>query len=111
MLKGLGNLGDMGGMLKKAMELKQNMEALKEQLGQEQVEATVGGGMVTVVVSGKMELLSIRIDPEIIDREDPETLETMVQAAVNEGIRKSQQMVKEKMQELTGGMNIPGITE
>lgn len=111
MFKGLGNIGDMSGMLKKAMELKANMEALKEQLGDEQVEASVGGGMVSVVVSGKLELLSIKIDPEIIDANDPETLETMVQAAVNEGVRKAQQMVKEKMQEMTGGLDIPGLTE
>lgn len=109
--KGLGNLGEMGGMLKKAMELKQNMEALKEQLGDEQVEASVAGGMVTVVISGKLELLSIKIDPELVDPNDLAALETIVQAGVNEGLRKAQAMVQERMQSLTGGLDIPGLAE
>ena len=66
--------------------------------------------MVTVVINGKMEVQSIKIDPEIINRDDPEMLETLVAAAVNEATRKAQDLVREKMGELTGGIDIPGLT-
>ena len=103
--KGLGGLGNMGNLLKQAMDLRQNMEQLKEALANERVEASAGGGMVTVVINGKMEVQSIKIDPEIINRDDPEMLETLIAAAVNEGNRKAQDLVKEKMTELTGGIS------
>ncbi len=108
--KGLGGLGDIGNMMKHAMDLKSNLEKLKESLAEERVEASAGGGMVTLVMSGKLEVLSISIDPEIIDPEDPEMLETLVAAAMNEANRKAQEKVKEKMTELTGGIDIPGLT-
>jgi nucleoid-associated protein EbfC len=109
-LKGLGDLGKMGGMLKQAMEMKGKMEELKEQLGDERVEAASGGGMVQIVMNGRMELLSIKIEPDIINPEESEMLETLVQAAINEGTRKAQDMVKEKMSEVAGDMDIPGLT-
>jgi DNA-binding YbaB/EbfC family protein len=90
--------------------MKERMEELKEQLGNERIEASSGAGMVQVVMTGKMELLSIKIDPEIINPEESEVLETMVQAAINEGVRKAQDMVKERMQEMAGGLDIPGLT-
>ena len=108
--KGLGGLGDMGNMMKHALDLKSNMEKLKETLADERVEAAAGGGMVTVIMTGKQEVLSVKIDPEIIDRDEPEMLETLVAAAVNEANRKAQDLVKSKMTELTGGIDIPGIT-
>ena len=108
--KALSNLGNLGSMMKSAMELKGKMEEVKEALAQERIEASSGGGMVEVVVNGKMELLSLKIDPEIIDKDDPETLETMVRAAINEGVRKAHERVQEKMTEVAGGMNIPGLT-
>lgn len=110
MFKGLGDLGKMSGMVKQAMELKNNIDAFKEQLGDERIEGSSGGGMVNVVVSGKMELLDIKIDPEVIDKEDPEMLETLVRAAVNEAMGKTREIVKEKMSEMTGGLDIPGLT-
>ena len=97
-------------LLQQAMEMKEKMEALKETLGDERVEASSGGGMVKVVFSGKMELLSIDIDPDILKGDDPEMTQTLIQAAVNEGIVNAQEMVKNRMAELTNGMNIPGIT-
>ncbi len=105
--KGLGNLGS---MMKHALELKGKMEGVKEQLATEQIEASSGGGMVTVVVNGKMELISLSIDPDIIDKDDPEMLETLIRAAVNEGVSKAHELVQAKMTELTGGMDIPGLT-
>lgn len=108
--KGLGGLGDMGNLFKHAMSLKQNMEQLKESLANERVEASSGGGMVTVLINGKMEVLSVKIDPEIINRDDPEMLETLVAAALNDATRKAQELVKDKMTQLTGGIDIPGLT-
>ena len=105
-----GDIGKMGAMLKQAMEVKAKMEQLKESLGEERVEGQAGGGMVQVVLTGKMELISIKIDPEIINPADPAFLETMVQAAFNEGIGKAQDLVKSKMTEMTGGIDIPGLT-
>lgn len=110
MFKGLGNLGNLQGLLKQAMEVKGKMEAVKEALGEERIEAAAGGGMVSVVMTGKFELVSIKIDPEIIDKDDPEMLETMIRAAVNEAVRKTQELVKAKMTEMTGGIEIPGLT-
>ncbi len=109
-MKGLGGLGNLGGMLKQAMEVKAKVEEIKETLGDERIEASSGGGMVTVVLNGKFELESIKIDPEVIDKDDREMLETLIRAAFNEGVRKVQELVKEKMAEVTGGINIPGLT-
>ena len=103
-------IGDLGGMMKQAMSLKANLDDLKETLGNERIEASSGGGMVTIVMTGKQEILSVKIDPEIINSDDPEMLETLIQAAANEAIRKVQELVKSKMTELTGGIDIPGIT-
>jgi hypothetical protein len=108
--KGLGGFGDMAGMLKKAMELRDNMDEIKDSLAAKTVEASSGGGMVTVVFNGKMEMLSLTIDPEVDISGDREMLETLIQAAVNEGVRKVQDLVKDTMFEVTGGMDIPGLT-
>jgi nucleoid-associated protein EbfC len=108
-LKGLGDLGKLPGMLKQAMEMKERIEGLKEQLAEQCVEASVGGGMVTVCMNGKMEMLSIKIDPEIINPADPQTLETLVRAAVNAASEKVRDLVKDKMAEATQGIDLPGI--
>lgn len=108
--KGLGNLGNLGGMMKQAMEMKAKIEEMKEQLGALSAEATSGGGMVSVEMSGKFELLRVTIDPEIVNPEEIEMLETLVQAAVNESAHKIQELIQEKMREITGGLDIPGIT-
>ena len=109
MFKGLGNLGNLTGMLKQAMEVKGKMDEFKAQLANETVEVSAGGGMVTVVMRGTFEVESIKIDPEIVDKNDVEMLETMVRAAVNEATHKIQDMVKSKMMEMTGGMELPGL--
>lgn len=110
MFKGLGNLGNMGNMLKQAMEVKERMEALKEQLGDERVEASVGGGLVTLVMTGKFEVVDLQIDPELIAPDQQVELETLLRSAFNEGVQKTQAMIKERMQQLTGGIDIPGLT-
>lgn len=108
--KGIGGLGNMAGLMKQAMEMKGKMEEIKAQMADEVVEATAGGGMVTAAMSGRFELVSLTIEPEIIKQDEAEMLETLVRAAVNECVRKIQERLKERMSELTGGMDIPGLT-
>ena len=110
MFKGLGQLGNLGNMLQQARQVKEQIEVLKERLGDERVEASAGGGMVNVTMNGKFEVVAVKIDPEIINKEDPEMIETLVRAAINEAVRKVQELVKAKMTELTGGIEIPGLT-
>lgn len=107
MFKGLG---DLGGLLKQAMDVKQRVEAFKEQLSSEQVEASAGGGMVSVIITGTFEVVSLKIDPELINKDEPEMLETLVRAAFNEATRKVSELIKDKMSEVTGGLDLPGFT-
>jgi DNA-binding YbaB/EbfC family protein len=85
------------------------MGHLLKEVGERTVEVSSGGGMVTVVVNGKQELVSIRIEPEVIDRDDPEMLQDLVMAAVNDGLTKAKNMVNEEMGKLTKGLNLPNI--
>jgi DNA-binding YbaB/EbfC family protein len=103
MSKGLGDL------MKQAQKLQAKMAELQEELAGKTVEATAGGGMVTVVVNGKQELVSLKIDPEVVNREEIEMLQDLIIAAANEGIRRAQQIWAEEMKKLTGGMAIPGL--
>ncbi len=96
-------------MMKQAQQLQQRMMKLQEELETETVEATVGGGVVKVVVSGKMKIESIKIDPDVVSPDDVEMLQDLVLAAVNEGMEKAQEMASSKMGAITGGMNIPGL--
>ena len=108
MLKGLGDLGKMGGILKQAMEMKGRIEELKAKLGDERIEFSVAGE-VSAVVNGNMEVISIKINPELLKTEDVETVEGVVCAAVNGALEKTREMVKTKMTELTGNVDIPGL--
>ena len=105
-MKGLPNVGN---LLKKAQELQEKIAKLQEELGEKTVEASAGGGMVTVVANGKQEIVSIKIDPEVVDPGDAEMLEDLVLAAVNDALHQAKQMVSEEMSQLTGGVKIPGI--
>ena len=97
-------------MIKQAQQLQKQRAQLQQDLETETVEASVGGGMVTVVVSGKMNVESITIDPEAVTPDDVEMLQDLVLAAVNEGLDQAQEMVSSRMGALTGGLNIPGLT-
>ena len=79
------------------------------ELEEKEVEAASGGGAVTVRVNGRQEVLSVKIKPEVVDPDDIEMLEDLVLTAVNEAVRKSQEMVSEEMAKITGGFNIPGL--
>jgi len=98
-----------GGIMKQAQAMQAQMAKLQEEAAQKVVEASAGGGMVTVEVNGRQEFLSIKIDPEVAQGEDLDMLQDLVLAAVNEGVRKSQEIMAEGMKGLTGGMNIPGL--
>ena len=101
--------GGMGNLFKQAQQMQQKMARLQEELGQRTVEASVGGGMVSVTVNGKNEVLSLKIEPQVVDPDDIEMLEDLVLAGVNEALRKSQEMISDEMSKLTGGMKIPGL--
>ena len=102
-MKGFGN------MMKEAQRLQQQMAQLQEEVGKKKVDATAGGGMVTVEANGKQELLSIKIDPEVINKDDAQMLEDLVLAACNEALRKSRELVQQELGKLTGGLKIPGL--
>ena len=102
--------GGMGNLFKQAQQMQQKMAKLQDELGQRTVEASVGGGMVSVTVNGKNEVLSLKIEPQVVDPDDVEMLEDLVLAGVNEALRKSQEMVSDEMSKLTGGMKIPGLS-
>ena len=101
---------DIGSIMKQAQKIQSQIAKVQEELAQKTIEASAGGGMITVVVSGKQEVVSIKIEPEVVDAKDMEMLQDLVVAAVNEALRKSQEMVSEEMRKITGGLNIPGLT-
>ena len=102
-MKGLGDL------MKKAQQMKASMDRLQEELATREVEAGAGGGMVTVVATGAQEISSVSIDPSVIDPEEKEMLQDLIQAAVNEALRKSKEMMQEEMGKITGGLPVPDI--
>jgi DNA-binding YbaB/EbfC family protein len=100
---------DMGEILKQAQALQSKIAELQAAAQSKTAEASVGGGMVTAVVNGKLELVSIRIEPQVFEAGDREMLQDLVIAAVNEAIRKVQQLMAEEMSKATGGLKIPGL--
>jgi DNA-binding YbaB/EbfC family protein len=103
MTKGFGNL------LKQAQQMHTKIAQLQEEMAGKTVEASSGGGMVNIVMNGKQEVLSIRIDPEVVNREEIEMLQDLIVAAMNEALRKSHEMMTEEMKKITGGLAIPGL--
>ncbi len=99
----------MGDMMKQAQKLQAKMIKLQEELAEKTVETTAGGGMVKVVANGKQQIVSIKIEKEVVDPEDVEMLEDLVLAAINDALAKSQEMVSGEMGKLTGGLKIPGL--
>lgn len=95
--------------LQQVKALQEKMTKMQEDLALKKVEASAGGGMVTVEVSGRQEVLSIKIDPQVVDPEDIEMLQDLIVAAVNDGLRRAQEMAAAEMGKLAGGLNIPGL--
>ncbi|HUW14321.1 MAG TPA: YbaB/EbfC family nucleoid-associated protein [Anaerolineae bacterium] len=100
----------MGGMAQQIQKLQEEMAQAQEALGDETVEVSVGGGVVTVVMTGHQKVRSVTIDPEAIDPDDVEMLQDLILAAVNEAVERSQGLAADRMGALTGGLNIPGLT-
>lgn len=97
----------LSNIMKQAQQMQERMKKLQEEAGNKTVEASSGGGMVTVVANGRQEVLSIKIDPSVVDPKDIEMLQDLITAAVNEALRKSQDLMKEEMGKLTAGMGLP----
>ncbi len=89
--------------------LQDKMARMQEELALKTVEASSGGGMVSVVVNGRQEVLSIKIEPQVVDPQDIDMLQDLIVAAVNDGLRRSQEMAAAEMGKLAGGLNIPGL--
>ncbi|MCX5853243.1 MAG: YbaB/EbfC family nucleoid-associated protein [Deltaproteobacteria bacterium] len=98
-----------GNIMKQAKKIQEKMAQMQAELETKTVEASAGGGMVSVVVNGKFEILSLKIDKEVVNPDDVDMLQDLIVAAVNEGIRKAQEMTAAEMSKITGGFNIPGL--
>jgi len=98
-----------GNIMKQAKKIQEKMAQMQAELETKTVEASAGGGMVAVVVNGKFEILSLKVDKEVVNPEDVEMLQDLIIAAVNEGVRKAQEMTASEMSKITGGFNIPGM--
>lgn len=101
--------GNMNNLMKQAQKLQKQMEEMKEEIEKKTVEASSGGGAVTAVVSGKKEIIDIKIKPEVVDPDDVEMLQDLIIAAINEAISKAGEMMEQEMAKVTGGFNIPGL--
>lgn len=100
-------MGNFSSMMKQVQKMQKEIEKMQKELEEKEVEASSGGGVVTVKVNGKKEVLDIVIDKEVVDPDDIETLQDLILAAVNEALRKADEMVTSEMQKITGG--IPGL--
>jgi len=100
---------NMNNIMKQAKKIQERITKIQEEMEKKTVEASSGGGMVSVVINGKNELLSLKIEKEVVNPEDVDMLQDLIMAAVNEGMRKAQEMVSSEMAKVTGGFNIPGM--
>jgi DNA-binding YbaB/EbfC family protein len=100
---------DMQGMIRQAQQMQERLARLQEELAGRTVEASSGGGMVTVVVNGRQEVVSVRIEKEVVSPEEVELLQDLVAGAVNEAISRSRKMMADEMAKITGGLNLPGL--
>ncbi len=106
---GMNTNKNMSNVIKQAQKMQAEMERVQEELEDKTVEATAGGGVVTVTANGKKEILSLKINPEAVDPDDVETLEDLVMVAVNDASKKADDIMAEGMSAVTGGINIPGL--
>lgn len=101
--------GNMNKMMKQVQKMQGDMLKLQEQLGDMTVEATAGGGVVKIVMTGKQEVKEITLDPEILNPEESEMVQDLLVAAFNEALRKSQELTSTQMNKITGGLKVPGL--
>lgn len=102
-------MGDMGNMMKQVAKMQQKMEEMQKELALETVEGSAGGGMVKVTATGLQEIISIKIEKEVVDPEDVEMLEDLILSAVNQAKEKAAELQSQTMGSVTGGLNIPGL--
>ncbi len=100
---------DFQDLIRQAQQMQERMATLQEELAGRTVEATAGGGMVTVVMNGRQEIVSVRIEKEVVSPDDVELLQDLVRGAVNEAVARSRKMMAEEIGKITGGMNLPGL--
>lgn len=98
-----------GGIVKQAQAMQQKMAKMQEEMEQVRIEASVGGGVVSAIVTGRQKLVSLKIDKSVVDPEDIDMLQDLVITAVNEAIKKSQDLQQQEMGKVTGGFNLPGL--
>ena len=99
-----------GNIMKQAQELQERLAKVQAEAAGKTIEASAGGGMVKATVNGRLEVVSIHIEPAVLKGGDTQMLEDLIIAAVNQGIRGAQQQMAEEMGKLTGGLKIPGLT-
>ena len=104
-----GGPSNMQAVLKQAQKMQEDMAQKQAELEEREYETSAGGGVVNVKINGKREILSVKIDPEVVDHDDVETLEDLVTAAVNEAIKTVEAVSAEEMQKITGSMGLPGM--
>jgi hypothetical protein len=100
---------NLGNIMQQAKKIQERLANIQEEMAERTIEGSAGGGMVTVVANGRQEVVSIKIEPEVVNADDVEMLQDLVQAAVNDALRKSQEMVQQEMAKVTGGLKIPGM--
>jgi nucleoid-associated protein EbfC len=100
----------LGNIFKQAQDLQERLAKVQEETASKTVEAGAGGGMVTATVNGKLEVVHLRIDPQVFQSGDVEMLQDLILAAVNQGIRNAQRLVADEMGKVTGGLKIPGLS-
>ena len=101
--------GNPNQLAKQMQQMQARLAKIQEELGDETVEASVGGGMVTIVMTGHQQVQAVTIDPEVLDPEDVETIQDLMVAAFNEALRKSQELASQRLGAITGGLKIPGL--
>ena len=104
-----GKMPDLNALMKQAQKLQSKMLEMQGELGNRTVSAQAGGGMVEATANGRQELVSLRIDPEVVNPEDVDLLQDLILAAVNEALNRAREMMAQEMSKLTGGMQIPGL--
>ncbi|HYK75054.1 MAG TPA: YbaB/EbfC family nucleoid-associated protein [Pseudoneobacillus sp.] len=104
-----GGMGNMQNMMKQMQKMQKKMEEAQVKLGEEKIEGTAGGGMVTVVISGHKEILEVNIKPEVVDPDDIDMLQDLVLAATNDALKKAEELTNNTMGQFTKGMNLPGM--
>ena len=107
MFNGMGNMGNMGGMMNKVQKLQAEMGKMQEELKTRTIDVSAGGGAIKVVMNGEKQIQSLIIDPAAVDPEDVEMLQDLISAAINEAVKKVDDLMATEMGKLTGGLNLP----